>query len=154
MKHQAYRRLLSRLIDQDLNERERVLIERHLRECAECAHVRHQWEALCRDLQDWEAPPLRPFFAQRVMAAYRVAAKERFWSLFEWVPRPIILTGLALSIVLIILCLPVPYQTASDNGSPWAQLYSAQTVTVPESDEQTLALVIRNGHSEFSGDEQ
>ncbi|MEO0081040.1 MAG: zf-HC2 domain-containing protein [candidate division WOR-3 bacterium] len=82
MKCNKVRRALSRLIDQDLGQSEKVMIEQHLADCAAC---RAELEALQADaellrLADSPEPP--PYLVARTMAEIRAEVKvsRPFWA--------------------------------------------------------------------------
>ena len=149
MKHREMRRRLSLYLDGRTPAEETQTVERHLSECAGCADELERLRSIRRTLINLEAPTVRPFFAQRVLAAFDAQSHLPFWNFFDWVPRPLLYAGLAVSVVVLCLFTAPTVQT---ENSTLSLLYADQSVTLPETDDQTLAFALQHGDLELNGD--
>lgn len=153
MNHKTLRKLVLLSADGTLSEQEQALAQKHIKECAQCAADLQRLSRIQQTVKEFPAPKVRPFFAQRVMAEYRASAKERFWTVFEGIPRPLLLAALSLSIMLIFLTIP---QSARETESLnlFTQFYSTEVPYSLESDEQALAFLIKNELPSTTGERQ
>lgn len=149
MKHQKLRRRLSLYLDGQTSTEETQAVERHLSECATCANELQRLRSIRRALLDLELPTVRPFFAQRVLAEFDAQSRMHFWSFFEWVPRPLLYAGLTAAVAVLCLFTAPTLQTQK---STLSQLYADQSLTIPETDDQTLAFALQRGDQELNGE--
>jgi hypothetical protein len=84
---------------------------------------------------------VNPFFTKRVLADLKSRQREAFWTVFDILPRPVIVTGLTLAIItLAIFATPYsPFRESLPSGI--AALYGDQT-EIAVSDDQALAIAI------------
>lgn len=142
MKHAKIKKLLSSFVDGELSSAQQKLVENHLASCEKCRAML----AVFQRLHAAAAEPVfkkNPFFAQRVLAELKSRKREGFWQVFDLIPRPLIVTGLVLSIVtLTVFALP-QNQTSSDlYTSEVALFYGDQVDQTMVTNDQALAIAI------------
>lgn len=60
MKHQDYEELISRMIDNDIDENEKILLNEHLLSCGKCRSLKKEFESLSSLMQIGETSYLKP----------------------------------------------------------------------------------------------
>ncbi len=154
MKHYNFKRLISSYVDDELNEAQRAQVEFHLSECSSCQNFYKQLLGFRNVLQAEESVKVNPFFAQRVLHGYKARKRETFWSLFERVPKPVLATGLILSIlVLSIFSFSVvqsPEATAANTS--YTILFDNTVEPNIQSDDEALAFVIYDEFQTINGE--
>jgi anti-sigma factor RsiW len=152
MKHDKIRRNLSLYLDDQIAPKQKPLIERHLRECESCSRYLRQLNFVRQIFSSIEPPKVKPFFAQRVLAAYNAKSRDRFWAFFDWMPRRLVFAGFTASVVILCLFMVASVPTALQSDSAFAQLYAEQSYSLLETDDQALAFAIQNDYQNSTGE--
>ena len=141
MRHQKIKKMLSEYVDDRLSSNEEKFMREHLAHCIECNNVLKAFQQLDRFYVEPNAR-VNPFFAQRVLAHLKARRLDGFWQVFDFIPRPIIVTGLALSLItLTIFSTPLHNFATEKTSSELAVLYADSNEQTPVTDDQALALV-------------
>lgn len=149
MKHQKIKKMLSAFVDGRLSTQEIEYMNDHLSSCAECRALLTSFEQL-RTLVHEPNYKINPFFAQRVLAAIKSRTREGFWQVFNLIPRPVIVTGLVVSIIaLTIFSLPGHRMINNRYASELSLLYGDPSESALVTDDQALAIAI-NAESTLS----
>ncbi|MBN1561537.1 zf-HC2 domain-containing protein [candidate division KSB1 bacterium] len=152
MRHPRIKKKLSEFLDGRLSSKEADFISAHLAHCAECQKLLSSFRQLGRlcERADFR---VNPYFAKRVLAHLNARRAEGFWQLFDFLPRPVILTGLVLSIfTLTILGAPLYRLTSDETSSELAVLYADTNDLTPVTDDQALAIVFQTHEIEATGE--
>ncbi|MBN1464996.1 zf-HC2 domain-containing protein [candidate division KSB1 bacterium] len=151
MRHHKIKKKLSEFLDGRLSSNEDKMIKEHLAHCQACQATLNSFRQLrrCKEA-DYE---MNPFFAQRVLALVRARRSEGFWQVFDFIPRPVIVTGLVLSVITLTIFATPLYQLTNDrNGSELAMLYAESNEMVPVTDDQALAIVFQAQEANATGE--
>jgi anti-sigma factor RsiW len=152
MKHDKMQRYLSLYLDDQISTEQKLLVERHLHECETCSHYLQQLTLVRRTFSSFEQPRVKPFFAQRVLAAYNAKSRDQFWAFFNWVPRPLVFAGFAASVVFLCLFTLTSVNTTPQSNSALSQLYAEPSYSLLETDDQALAFAIQNDYQNSTGE--
>lgn len=151
MRHHKIKKKLSEFLDGRLSSDEEKLINAHLAHCQTCQSLLNSFRRLrlCKEA-DYK---MNPFFAQRVLALLSARRSERFWQVFNFIPRPVIVTGLVLSIITLTIFATPLYQLTNDrNDSELALLYADSSEMTPVTDDQALAIVFQAQETDATGE--
>jgi hypothetical protein len=142
MKHAKIKKLLSSYVDGELSSAQQKCVENHVASCKTC-------RAMLADFQRLHAVAAEPvfkknpFFAQRVLAELKSRKREGFWQVFDLIPRPVIVTGLVLSVVTLTVFAFPQSKTSSDlYTSEVALFYGDQAEQTMVTNDQALAIAI------------
>jgi hypothetical protein len=152
MKHDKLRRYVSLYMDDQISAEQKLLVEGHLHECESCSRYLKQLTLVRRTFSSFEQPRVKPFFAQRVLAAYNANIPNRFWAFFDWVPHRLVLAGFAASIVFLCIFTFTSVSTTPQSNSAFAQLYAEPSYSLLETDDQALAFAIQNDYQNSTGE--
>ena len=143
MNHHKMAVMLSEFVDGRLAAQEQQVVQRHLNKCARCRKMHHSFQSLHAAV-DYESPSsVRPFFTQRVLNEYTTRREDKIWQIFEFIPRPLITSGLALSIILIGLFMsPLLYPPKDSFESDFALLFNGAAESSTVSDDEALAIAL------------
>jgi hypothetical protein len=143
MNHNKMAIMVSEFVDGRLSANEEQIVQQHLKECAACRDMHHNFQML-QNADMVEAPSsVRPFFTQRVLKEYDNRTADKIWQLFDFIPRPIITTGLALSLILIgIFSTPLLYQPQNTLETEFALLFNADAEVITVTDDEALAIAL------------
>jgi hypothetical protein len=151
MRHHVLRKKLSEFLDDRLSSEEEKFVNEHLAHCSECQKMFKSFQQL--GLFKEPEFKVNPFFAQRVLAHLNTRRGEGFWQVFDFIPRPVIVTGLALSIVILTIFGAPLYPLKSDkNSSELAVLYADTIELTPVTDDQVLAIVFQTDEIDATGE--
>ena len=135
MNCEQIRQLISALVDQELNERERVTLDEHLAECSECAQYSEQIRELKRLTTEWEASQMPPEIERSILE--RAKQKPPGWlgrlgGDSYRIPRPV-----AWAAVLLLVLLSVNSMISRDGSTPEEQL-----ITTPEDSQPVQHIIL------------
>jgi len=141
MRHQKIKKMLSDFVDDRLSSAEQNFILNHLKSCAECQRLLASFQQIRKNIREIQVD-VNPFFATRVLAEVRSRQREGFWALFDIIPRPVVISGLAASIFLLaVFTRPVP--SVPDSYSvQYATFYGDHSEITSVTDDQALAIAI------------
>ncbi|MFO7914545.1 MAG: zf-HC2 domain-containing protein [Candidatus Krumholzibacteriales bacterium] len=88
MKHKSIRKLLLRYLDDDLSEREKTKVWRHLESCRECRDALKAIEWMWVKERPVERKKAPPFLWTRIAARLQPEAKQVFPKKIEKIARP------------------------------------------------------------------
>ncbi|MBN1478841.1 zf-HC2 domain-containing protein [candidate division KSB1 bacterium] len=149
MRHRKIKKMLSDFIDDRLSLQHSEFIKDHLSSCADCRALLTSFQQL-HSMSTEPIYKVNPFFAQRVLATLKSRTREGFWQVFNLIPRPVIVTGLVVSLVTLFLVSIPGHQTTNDYYvSEFSILYGDQSDSSPVTDDQALAIAI-NAESTLS----
>ncbi len=154
MKHTTFKRLISSYVDDELNETQKARVESHLAQCQSCQTFYRQVLRLKPMLNAEQSVEVNPFFAQRVLHRYYARKRENFWSLFERVPKPVLATGLVLSILVLSVfsIYDVDSTETPASNESYALFYENAVESNIQSDEEALAFVIYDEFMTMNGE--
>jgi hypothetical protein len=152
MKHDKLRRCVSLYLDDQIAPEEKPAVENHLRGCQSCSCYFKQITLLRQNFADLNRAKINPFFAQRVLAELDSRRPERFWALFDWVPRRLVLAGFTASVGFVCLLMLSSVPTTNQSSSALTQLYAEQTYSPLETDDQALAFAIQSDSQNSFGE--
>ena len=139
MRHQKIQEMLSLFVDGRLSSTEQDFIYEHLKTCDECRTLLTSFKHLSIDEPKMT---VNPFFATRVLADLKTRQNEKFWNVFDLLPRPVIVTGLVLSIITLAI-FATPYSPIHENQtSAFAMLYGDQQDVTSVTDDRALEIAI------------
>jgi len=143
MKHKKIAVMLSEFIDDRLSARQEKIVRQHLTKCAKCREMLHNFEMLHNAGNLESTAEVKPFFAQRVLREVNARNEEKVWQIFSFLPRPVIATGIAFSLVLLgFFMSPLLYPPADNYESEFALLFNGQTEINNVSDDEALAIAL------------
>lgn len=153
MTHRYYKKRLSLYHDNELEAAERKRLEEHLHTCEECQHMLAFYQKMSNGVKVQDVPHVRPFFAQRVVNRAEIDARPSFWSVFEWMPRPVVSLLLVVSVVAFCyLISPISQSSVATETQPdYSSLFSSTTQTLASRDD-VLAFMLYNQELESAGE--
>ncbi len=141
MRHQKIQKMLSLFVDGRLSSTEEQFIQEHLKQCATCRKTLATFNHI-HSLNHTTKVTVKPFFATRVLAELKSRQREGFWTLFDFVPRPVIMTGLAVSIIILAIFTAPPINTQDNFTAEYAMFYGDNGDITTVTDDQALAIAI------------
>lgn len=154
MKHVRFKRLLSLYLDGELNEKQRQTVEWHLAHCADCRAFYETHNRIRQWMQPEESIQVNPYFAKRVWNTYQARKRESFWSLFERIPKPVVATGLVLSLLILSFFSIAEIDSSEPvaGDATYAILFEDSSESDIQTDEDALEFVIYNEVMTVNGD--
>ncbi len=124
MKKNHYDSDISAYLDGELEPRRHATISQHIAGCPECQQqllILQRMRSASAKLRTFRT---NPFFAQKVLAAYRIRRQESFWSSFALIPRAIVQGAIIVAVaILLLLFWPQSTHKASESGVPLPSEY-------------------------------
>ena len=140
MRHHKIQKMLSLFVDGRLSSPEEQFIQNHITTCVECKALLTSFSQMRRAVAKPQVN-VNAFFASRVLADLKSRQREAFWTVFDILPRPVVVTGLTLAIITLAI-IATPYSPFRENvPTGFAALYGEQT-DIAVSDDQALAIAI------------
>lgn len=154
MKHVKFKRLLSLYLDGELNENQRYTVESHLAHCADCRAFYETHNRVREWMPPEESIQVNPYFATRVWHTYQARKRESFWSLFERIPKPVVATGLVLSLLILSFFSIAEIDSSEPvtSNTTYAILFEDSNESDIQTDEDALEFVIYNKVMTVNGD--
>ena len=141
MRHRTIKKMLSEFVDDRLSSEKTELINNHLASCAECRLAVKSFQEIGRLSTEMHIN-VKPFFAQRVLANLKSRQRDGFWQVFDFIPRPVIVTGLVVSIITLAL-FSMPINQSTDRSVlELSMLYGEQMEQAHVTNDQALAIAI------------
>jgi len=101
MKDSHIKSLISDYIDGILDDSTRARVEQHLQSCRECQRVYQDFKRIKSELNSLNSISASPFFASKVMTAYKSVRTGSFWAGFNFLPRPVIHGAIIVSLLIL-----------------------------------------------------
>jgi len=141
MRHSKIQEMLSLYVDGRLSSTNEQFIQEHLKQCATCRNVLATFTQI-HSLNHETQVNVNPFFATRVLADLKSRQTEGFWTFFDFIPRPLIMAGLAVSIIILAI-FTTPLITIQDSfTAEYAMFYGDNSDITTVTDDQALAIAI------------
>jgi len=141
MRHQKIKKMLSDFMDDRLSSAEKSYITNHLKNCTECQRLLASFQQIRKNIRDIQVD-VKPFFATRVLAEVRSRQREGFWALFDIIPRPVVISGLAVSILLLAIFVKPVTSVPDSYSAQYAMFYGDHSEITSVTDDQALAIAI------------
>ncbi len=123
--------LISKSLDDLLNDEERDALEKHLGDCPACRIKRNEYAIMKETLRDPGFPEEKPYFWERLQPRLREQRKFDLWSLWkQWSIRAVPLSIIAVVFLAIGLSLFFPQPT--DELSQTGDLLLRNSLSLPE----------------------
>jgi len=94
---------LSAWLDDQLSPADKAAVEQHLKQCRRCQNLLADLQQVRARTRQQRSYAVSPFFASRVLAGYRSAAAETFWSELDRLWRPFLRWAAVAAIILVAL---------------------------------------------------
>ena len=122
---------LSKSLDGLLTDREKGVLEEHLKGCSSCRKKKEDYVFIIDTLRDEDIPEIKPYFWERMKPRLKERKKYAFWSVWkQWSLRAVPVSIIVVVILAIGLSLSLPQPT--DELSQTGDLLLRNTPPLPE----------------------